>query len=122
LEDFNVIDSFNYAMAQWGLSSKPPIKILRRVVELYQQQPVESVDRYHWLSIAFWASRDSDKALEQIGEAWQQLVTRPTPVFSYWSYLQVSPDRFLEDLKEIQQLVEGETILPRFIRESQSHR
>ena len=118
LNDFDISDSFNYAMAQWGLTSSPPLEAFRRVVEL--DDGSGSANRHQCLAIALWALGESDKALARIGEAWQQIVTRAIAEFSGWSYLRLSHDRFLEDLEEIQRLIAGEPMDPRFIRENKN--
>lgn len=120
LKDFDTDEAFNYAMARWALASSPSPDLFRRVVELDQQKRADTANGHQCLSIALWALDESDKALARIGEAWQQIATRPRPAFSCWSYLRLSPDRFLEDLKEIRQLIEGESISPRFIRENRA--
>jgi len=120
VSDLEITDSFNYAMAQWGLTHKPPLELLRRVVELDRQTSAKTAYDHQRLSIALWAINKPDEALSRIGEAWQQMATRPNPESSGWSYLRLPPDRFLADLNEIQQLIEGKSIEPRFIRENRT--
>jgi len=120
VSDLDITDSFNYAMAQWGLTQKPPLELFRRVVELDQQASAKTANGHQCLSIALWAVNKPDEALSRLGEAWQQIATRPKSEFSGWSYLRLPPDRFLADLNEIQQLIEGKAIEPRFIRENRA--
>jgi MinD-like ATPase involved in chromosome partitioning or flagellar assembly len=120
VSDLDITDSFNYAMAQWGLTHNPPLELFRRVVELDQQTSAKTANDYQRLSIALWAVNKPDEALSRVGEAWQQMATRPKPEFSGWSYLRLPPDPFLADLNEIQQLIEGKPIEPRFIRENRA--
>jgi MinD-like ATPase involved in chromosome partitioning or flagellar assembly len=114
-QELETAEAFNYAMAKWGLNSVPSSNLFERVVDLDKIDRVESANGHQCLAIALWATGNTDNALERIGEAWQQIATTPRPTFSCWSYLQLSPDRFLEDLEEIRQLLEGREIAPRFI-------
>lgn len=116
LTDLGIEEAFNYAMAQWGLTSNPSAELFRRVVELDQVNPRADANGHQCLSIAHWAINEPDKALVRLGEAWQAAMSHSKSDFSAWSYLKVLPKRFLEDLKEIQQLIEGEPIKPRFMR------
>jgi MinD-like ATPase involved in chromosome partitioning or flagellar assembly len=119
-DNLDIIDSFNYAMAQWGLTSRPSAELFRRVVELDKQEPSLTANGHQCLSIALWAINETDEALTRVGEAWQQIATRPKPEFSCWSYMQLPHDEFLEDLREVRQLIEGKAIKPRFMREKKA--
>jgi MinD-like ATPase involved in chromosome partitioning or flagellar assembly len=119
-EELNIADSFNYAMAQWGLTQSPSPNLFQRVVDLDKQNRAETANGHQCLAIALYALNESDKALSRVGEAWQQIVTKPRPEFSCWSYLRLPADRFLADLKEIQQLIEGKSVEPRFISDNRA--
>jgi tetratricopeptide (TPR) repeat protein len=116
--EFDVAQSFNYSMAQWGLSGSPNPELFRKVIELDEKSSSDTPNRHQCLAIAHWALGESDKAFARIGQAWQRIVTRPMPEFSGWSYLRISHDKFLEDLKEMEGLIRGEAIDPRYIREN----
>lgn len=110
-------EAFNYAMADWGLRLKPSPDLFRRVVELEKGSTEPSPNRHECLAIALWATDQTDSALLRLGESWQQIISRPRPEFSAWSYLRLSQPEFMNDLKEIQKLIEGEALLPRFMTE-----
>jgi hypothetical protein len=110
--------AFNIAMADWGLKLRPSPELFRRVVELDKDLADPNPNRHECLAIALWATDQTEFALSRLGESWQQIISRPRPEFSAWSYLRVSQPEFMNDLKEIQKLIEGEVLLPRFIRES----
>jgi MinD-like ATPase involved in chromosome partitioning or flagellar assembly len=110
--------AFNFAMADWGLKLRPSPELFRRVVELDKDLADPNPSRHECLAIALWATDQTESALSRLGESWQQIISRPRPEFSAWSYLRLSQPEFMDDLKEIQRLIEGEALVPRFIRES----
>ncbi len=109
--------AFNFAMADWGLNLRPSPELFRRVVELDKHLADPNPNRHECLAIALWATDQTESALSRLGESWQQIISRPRPEFSAWSYLRLSQPEFMDDLKEIQRLIEGEALVPRFIRE-----
>lgn len=113
-----IYGAFNFAMADWGLKLRPSPELFRRVVELDKNLADPNPNRHECLAIALWATDQTESALSRLGESWQQIISRPRPEFSAWSYLRLSQPEFMDDLKEIQRLIEGEALVPRFIRES----
>ncbi len=114
LADLEISDAFNYAMAKWAIDSKPSPELFGRVVDLDKSRRSAGPNFHQCLAIAFWVLDRQEDALSRVGEAWQQMMTRNSPDFSSWSYLRLPPDAFLEDLKQLQQLFEGEQLVPRF--------
>ncbi|GMV10655.1 MAG: hypothetical protein AMXMBFR55_23890 [Gemmatimonadota bacterium] len=117
----SIADQFNYAMASWGLnrhldpnllpeSLTPPSGVTRTVDVNYAQ----------CAAIALWARGRISEAMAQIRKARGLLEERPVASFSCWSYLRVSPAEFERDLSEIQQLLDGEDIEPRFFRAAEN--
>ena len=119
-EGTSINGAFNFAMADWGLKLRPSPDLFRRVVELDKDLADPNPNRHECLAIALWAIDQTESALSRLGESWQQIISRPRPEFSAWSYLRLSQPDFMNDLKEIQKLIEGEALLPRFIRESRA--
>lgn len=115
-----ISEAFNYAMADWGMKLRPSPELFRRVIELEKGVEESGPNRHECLAIALWAVDQTEPALSRLGESWQQIISRPRPEFSAWSYLRLSPPEFMNDLKEIQRLIEGESVTPRFIRESRA--
>lgn len=111
-------EAFNYAMADWAIRLRPSPELFRKVVELESDIGESGPNRHECLAIALWAIDQTEPALARLGESWQQIISRPRPEFSGWSYLRLSQPEFLNDLKEIQRLIEGEPVTPRFIREN----
>jgi len=120
LEEFSISDCFNYAVAVWGATSSPSPELFRRVVDLDQEKRTESANGHQCLALALWATDEVDRAAERLDEAKRQMNERAAPEFSCWSYLQVPPDIFLEDLVEIRELLHGKSIEPRFIRDNRT--
>jgi tetratricopeptide (TPR) repeat protein len=118
VEDLGLADSFNFAVAQWGMSGKPSPKLFKRVIELGKESSDESANGHQCLALAFWILNDIDKAGARLNESWQRIVTQPRPEFSCWSYLMRGRDEFVTDLDEMKRLFNGEDIEPRFIRET----
>lgn len=119
VKELELHEAFNFAMARWGLESKPTTECFARVLET-PQQPEDRYDSANFkqcFAITLWAVNQTEKAKRYLDEAWQQMVSRPRTEFSCWSYLQVTPDAFLEDIKEMRQLIQGEPIVPRFLRQ-----
>ena len=117
--DFSGIqDAFNYAMAEWGETSKPPQDLFRRVVELHGEKDssVETANYSQCLAIAFWAIGQREDALRSVADAEARIQRHQQPDFSCWQYLRTAPSDFLADCAEIRRLIEGEEILPRFAR------
>ncbi len=117
LDSLDIHETFNYAMAYWGLNGAPSEELFQRVILLDHADPTEGANGNQCLAIALWAVDRNEDALLRLGEAWQQIMTRPWE-FSAWSYRRLSASRFIADLKEIQRAIEGESLLPRFIREA----
>jgi hypothetical protein len=117
--DFSLIqDAFNYAMAEWGETGKPPRDLFRRVVELHGEKgsSVDTANYSQCLAVAFWAIGQREDALRSIADAEIQIQRHQQPDFSCWQYLHAAPSDFLADCAEIRRLIEGEVIMPRFAR------
>lgn len=121
IRSLDIQNAFNYAMASWGASRSPSQELFQRVVELDQIETARQANGNQCLAIALWALNRTDEALSRLGEAWQQIMTRPWE-FSAWSYLRVPANAFIADLREIQRLIEGESLLPRFMRDVSQNR
>ena len=110
-----VPEAFNYAMAEWGMTKMPPRDLFARVVELDNQKKLSGPNCDQCLSIALHAIGEVDSASQRLADARQQMMTSPRPDFSAWRYLRVDPDQFLRDLDAIEQLLQGNQILPEFM-------
>jgi cellulose biosynthesis protein BcsQ/tetratricopeptide (TPR) repeat protein len=108
-------DAFNYAMAEWGATGHLRPDLL---------QPLSTASITAWRSanhkqgaaIAYWAAGQTEIALLAISDARQQIMNEPSPEFSAWRYLRVTPDIFLADLDAEAEMIKGSAVLPEFIQ------
>jgi cellulose biosynthesis protein BcsQ len=113
-KDLGVPEAFNYAMAEWGQTKIPPIDLFARVVDLDEEEKLSGPNYDQCLSIALHAIGKADSASQRLADARQQMMTVPRHEFSAWRYLKVDPAQFLRDLDAIEQLIQGNQILPEF--------
>ncbi len=117
-EALGLQEAFNYAMAHWGMNNVPDQQLFKRILELVTDKNVDSPNFHQCLAITYWALDNTESALTEIGEALQQIVARPRPEFSCWSYLRLAPKDFRRDVNEMeQQIINGEPLIPRFLKE-----
>ncbi len=115
----DIVDAFNYAMAEWGLTHIPPLDLFNRVLELgpdYERSETAK-NILQCLSIAAWAVGDRDMALGLWHRATVVADSDSTDSFSAWRYLRVSPALFRDDLKELERMLYNEPVVPRVFRE-----
>ncbi|MCY4313830.1 MAG: ParA family protein [Gammaproteobacteria bacterium] len=110
INDMNIQDAFNYAMAKWGIKNKVESEDFQRVVELDQSEPDENKgpNYFQCMAIAHWAIGNKKTATSHIKQARQALDDRMIgSEFSCWSYKLVSIPKFLNDLDVIEKLIGG---------------
>jgi tetratricopeptide (TPR) repeat protein len=110
--------AFNRAIALWGNTGELPTRYFERVVAADDevQRPLRSPNYAQCLAIANWAVGQLDRARDDLSRARQLIMSRRGPEFSAWRYLTVSTTVFLDDLKEIGRLIEGEDLAPVMFR------
>jgi cellulose biosynthesis protein BcsQ len=110
-------DSFNYAMASWAAEGEPAREYFRRVLELGGQdtERLQHPNYAQCLSIASWAIGQTRRAKELLDIARQRIISHHGPEFSCWRYRRVESATFLRDLEEIDKLLNGEDVKPRFM-------
>ena len=117
-----IIEAFNYGMARWGIDGFIDREAFERVVEIdrSEEENEETANYLQCMAIAYWATGESDKAVDCANEAKRLLTTdRLRSEFSCWQYLQVSVSTFERDLDEIREMIEkSETRTPRFVVEA----
>jgi MinD-like ATPase involved in chromosome partitioning or flagellar assembly len=119
IKECTIEEAFNYGMATWGLTANIYIDAFQRVVELDEIEQVRSANGHLCLTIALWISDKKSDAKKRLTAAWQEILESSAD-FSPWSYLKLSRERFLKDLQEVERLINGEEIQPRFINENRS--
>jgi len=116
----DIADTFNYAMAEWGLKREPPITLMQRVVELGECQQRRDANFEQCMALAYFLTGHSNAADERLQRAKQLASEIPVNQFSCWSYLNRDPDQFRADLAEMEQFFAGKEILPRFMTNGDS--
>lgn len=113
-----IADIFNYAMARWGDSSDLPRDLLCQVVELDSTEPHEGHDANYeeCLAMCLGLLGRQEEAKSRLSRARDRMRDVPMRTFSCWSYSLVKPSTFEEHLNAIEALIDGEDVLPEFIR------
>jgi hypothetical protein len=112
LGGFDIRDTFNYAMAEWGETDILPRDLFQHVIDLDRQNPHSNTTNYpQCLAIAHWAVGDIEQARDKISLARQRIMTRRRPEFSAWRYLTVSVNQFMSDLDAMLEMINGENIV-----------
>jgi MinD-like ATPase involved in chromosome partitioning or flagellar assembly len=110
---------FNYAIAEWGATRRPPPDLFARVVELGKKRPEDETGANFWqcLALCHYVLKTPVRAHRALAQAEKRLLRdRRASEFSAWRYLRVSPSEFLEDLDSMRAMIRGRRILPLFMR------
>lgn len=108
-------DSFNYAIAEWGVKKTVTEDMFARTIQLDQEEKAGSSANYaQCLAIAFWAVGDKKNAIERLKIAKVRISEKVTPEFSCWRYMEVTPTEFMQDCDAIKKLIDGENVVPVF--------
>lgn len=120
-QDLDIYETFNYGMAEWGKTGKPPKDMFERVVDLDSKSGKSHGANYHQcLAIALCLIGRNKDALDRVKKANDQIVQRSTPEFSCWRYMKVTPSDFQEDCESIRNLIEGKKVYPKFFPKEKS--
>lgn len=112
-EDLDMVFSFNYAMAEWGLKGIPPKDMFGRVVDIDPKgERLPGGNYSQCVAIALWAVQKPKEALDAIDRAISAISKMPGSDFSCWRYLTVTSEVFREDCEAIKRLIQGEDIKP----------
>ena len=118
VETMSVQHAFNYGMARWAQRQEPPREPFARVVELDSAAPPDRANANYaqCLALAHWVTGAIDAAKEALSLAESRIQVERSS-FSCWRYLDVPARAFLDDLREMRQLFDGDrTMTPRFMR------
>lgn len=118
-QDLDIQDAFNYGMAEWGETGTPTKDMFDWVVSLNSKRGERyGANYYQCIAVALWIVGRHQDAIDRLEQANQQIVEKPTPDFSCWRYMKVTPTEFQEDCESIRKLIKGEKIQPKFLPES----
>ncbi|HEU0046504.1 MAG TPA: hypothetical protein VFQ43_02715, partial [Nitrososphaera sp.] len=107
LESAGIISTFNYAMAEWAETEKPPRDLFELVIKLEAKGPLgESPNHQQCIAIAYWVTGGIEESKKYLERARQLMKARPRSEFSGWRYLRVEPDEFLEDLTSLEEMLD----------------
>ncbi len=113
--DLGVQDAFNYAMAEWAETHDIPRDMFDYIATRDTGRAFEEDANYlQCLAVAFWAVHKPEDAIRSITAAETRINERPTPQFSCWRYMNVSPPGFLEDCAGVRGLLSGDKVFPLF--------
>ena len=119
INDLNIVNTFNYAMAIWGKTGMVPAEIFQHVVELDRSESSDDhgPNYLQCMAIAYWAADENKVALDYVEQA-QEVISdfSGRTTFSCWRYLQVNKISFAEDLGEIRTLIKKPgSVVPKFM-------
>ena len=118
LDELEIQDVFNYAIAEWAQTGDIPKNLFARVLELdASDHGVRSANYEQCLAVSYWAVGETSKAEERIAKAeeYAQKITKTE--FSCWQYREVTREKFLEDCGEIRKLISTGEGRPSFFPE-----
>jgi MinD-like ATPase involved in chromosome partitioning or flagellar assembly len=109
--------TFNYAMAKYWNNDDAAVELFFKVVRILSiEVAAVNANFLQCLSFAHFALGDTEKALVVLEMAKEKIGEQSGLIFSCWRYLEVSPNRFKEDLMEMRELYLGQEISPVFVR------
>jgi MinD-like ATPase involved in chromosome partitioning or flagellar assembly len=116
-DQLDLADCFNCAMALWGSSEKIPSAHIRRVIELGKESDRNPDPNFlQCMSLVHHLNGDGAVAFDFLDKAYGSIRGRRAPVFSCWSYLSLSVDRFNSDLNEMESAFRAGKTIPAFIQ------
>jgi MinD-like ATPase involved in chromosome partitioning or flagellar assembly len=97
----SMADVFNYAIAEWALTSQPPADLFAQVVALGARSTRQlGPNVLQCLALARYLVSDLREAIEDLKQA-QVAARRVTSIFSCWRYLTVTANEMQADLDEM---------------------
>lgn len=116
----HIADWFNFAMAKWGITGKPDLETLRKVVLDDKERSISrsqnSPNYLQCLAMAHYTVGYAKEALEFARRARESMVIRPRREFSAWTYSRVGSRDFLAHVTEMEkQIRSGVPLEPDFL-------
>ena len=111
-EEDDIANSFNLAIANWGVDGKPSRPAFKTVVELHESESadddlVAGANYLQCIALAYWATEDSAKGLEFATKA-ELALEKYERTFSCWRYLYADNHEFLQDIQEMKKFINGD--------------
>lgn len=117
VEQMDIQDAFNYAMARWAVEGSVEEAPFQRVVDLSQNEMKDTDDanQLQCLAVAHWATGDNETARVFVDRAIHE-AERERRIFSCWRYDDVSNREFRADMRDIASMIDGDAELePKFM-------
>lgn len=116
-EQPDIGDTFNLAMAKWGLDELSESKdLLAKVLRIHvDSDMVKSTNYLQCIAIAYVLTGAPAEAKPYIQQAKEDIRLRPRTEFSAWSYLSVAPEIFSQHLDRLESFANGNAEIPDFI-------
>ncbi|WP_407157801.1 MinD/ParA family protein [Bradyrhizobium sp. STM 3557] len=119
LRSENVVDVFNFAMAEWGHTGKSPYDLMQAVVLLSAGDDPNTVNRRQCLALAQYVAGNVSAAKQHIRLALELNEHVRGREFSCWRYLEVSRKDMRSDLIALNRYVSGEGPGPSVLAETE---
>jgi len=116
-ETLDIPSSFNFAMAEWGLSEEIPRALFESFVKrISTNDEITDPNNLQCVSLANWAAGNLEIARDYLERVTARFAKAPRTIFSCWTYLYRSPRSFREDLDAMRAFYETGRGQPAFIR------
>jgi|CXWL01.1.fsa_nt_gi cellulose biosynthesis protein BcsQ len=115
VDDLDLEDLFNYAMARWALDGEPSESLFAAFLRRPVNRETVGPNFHQCYSISLWVIGDREEALSRWKLALDGIQEKPFAEFSCWSYLYRSREEFIDDLAEMKKFYDGNIVEPRFI-------
>ena len=117
MDQMDIQDTFNYAMARWAVDGEVDKTLFDQVVALSIKETNHSNDANYLqcLSVAHWAAGDNEAARTAAEKALTEAEMERV-IFSCWRYRDVPYRIFRTDMREISFLIDGDVErIPQFM-------
>jgi cellulose biosynthesis protein BcsQ len=110
LRSNDVVNVFNFAMAEWGVKGGAPKDLMMRVVELSKRDGLgtpRGVNHSQCYAIAYKVCGLDELARGAVARARSLLPNVPGRIFSSWRYLEVGRGKMAEDLDALEEFIDN---------------
>ena len=118
----DITTAFNLAIASWGESGNPSHEDFEKVIKLHESEQLvddhtDDANYLQCIALAYWAIGKAKKGLEFTEKA-ELALDKYGRSLSCWCYLYLKRDEFLQDIREMERLIDGDqTVRPAFLKE-----
>jgi cellulose biosynthesis protein BcsQ len=113
LKSSNMVDTFNFAMAEWGHAGVAPTDLMERVRVLADNDGFPpTVNKYECLALVYFVCGDRAAAEAAIHRAMSLNDKARGREFSCWRYLEVSRKEMRRDLNALEEYLNGKGVGP----------